>query len=289
MNKKPTIDEKLAAAKDRGRKTLPKAETTKKPMLPIWPEEVRGVPNAVLRGAIFAVSQERLFLKEWTPIAAVDGIEIRAKGERLNQHDLDLWEQLLHLQRESPLGARVEFTAHEMLRALDRPVGGSAHVRLDNDLGRLLTSATEIRWTETRQSFAGGLVSSYFKDEDSDRYVVTFNADTMHLYAQGHTWINADKRKSLGRNLIAKWLHGFYSTHAKPYSYSVDTLWRLSGSTALRNEFRRKLRTAFEKLLATGVIDNWEIDDSDLVHVRRTPTQSQRKHMAKAKVIHKKG
>lgn len=290
MTKKLTIDEKLAAAKARSKKAVVKKATpAPQLMLPLWPEEVRGMPNAVLRGAIFAVSQERHYLKDWTPIAAVDGIEIRAKGERLNQHDLDLWEELLHLQRKAALGARVEFTAHGMLKALGRPVGGSAHARLDNDLGRLLTSATEIRWTATRQSFAGGLVSSYFKDEDSDRYVVTFNADTMQLYTQGHTWIDPKERKALGRNLIAKWLHGFYSTHAKPFSYSVETLWKLSGSTSSRKEFRRKMRSALDELKQLGSINNWEIDASDLVHVKRMPSPSQRKHLAKAKVIHKKG
>lgn len=289
MTKKPTIDEKLALAKARGKKVSIKVVPVKQLMLPLWPEEVRGMPNAVLRGAIFAVSQERHYMKEWTPIAAVDGIEIRAKGERLNQHDLDLWEELLHLQRKAALGARVEFTAHGMLKALGRPVGGSAHARLDNDLGRLLTSATEIRWTATRQSFAGGLVSSYFKDEDSDRYVVTFNADTMQLYSQGHTWIDPKERKALGRNLIAKWLHGFYSTHAKPFAYSVETLWKLSGSTSIRKDFRRYLRAALVELEKLGAIDSWKLDADDLVHVKRTPSPSQRKHLAKSKVIHKKG
>lgn len=289
MTKKPTIDERLAAAKARGKKPALKIVPVKQLMLPLWPEEVRGMPNAVLRGAIFAVSQERQYLKEWTPIAAVDGIEIRAKGERLNQHDLDLWEELLHLQRKAALGARVEFTAHSMLKALGRPVGGSAHARLDNDLGRLLTSATEIRWTATRQSFAGGLVSSYFKDEDSDRYVVTFNADTMQLYSQGHTWIDPKERKALGRNLIAKWLHGFYSTHAKPFAYSVETLWKLSGSTSIRKDFRRYLRAALAELEKIGAIDSWKLDADDLVHVKRTASPSQRKHLAKVKVIPKKG
>jgi hypothetical protein len=278
--KKPTLDEKLAAAKARGKKVVAKAAPAKQLMLELWPEEVRGVPNAALRTAMFTAGKERVFHKEWTPIASVQGIEISARGERLNQHDLDLWEQLLHLQRLQPLGSRIEFTAHAMLRTLGRPTGGSAHARLHNDLGRLLTSAIEVRWTATRRAFGGNLVSSYFRDEDTDRYVVSFNADTLNLYADGYTWIDPAERKSLGRNLIAKALHGLYTSHAKPYPYSVDMLWKLCAGSTKRNEFRRLLRVALDKLKEIGVINSWEIDEGDLVHVKRTPSQSQRKHLA---------
>ena len=112
----------------------------------------------------------------------------------------------------------------------------------------------------------------------------------MKLYGQGHTWINWDERQSLGQNNLAKWLHGFYAGHALPYSYKVETLRSLCGSTAATlRRFRQTLKAALEELVTINTIASWEIDTADLVHVRRTPTQSQRKHLAKAKVIHKKG
>ena len=291
MTKKLTIDEKLAAAKARGKKAVvKKAAPAQQVALPLWPEEVRGVPNAVLRGALFTVSQKREMHKDWAPVAAVDGIEIRVKGERLNQPDLDLFEMLLHLQRDQPLGDKVEFTAHGMLKMLGRPTGGSAHERLSNDLGRLMASVTEIRWVNERKAFAGALLGSYFRDEDSGRYVVTFNADTMKLYGQGHTWIDWGERQSLGQNNLAKWLHGFYSGHALAYPYKVETLRSLCGSgAATLRRFRQTLKSALDELASIISIEGWQIDGADLVHVRRTPTQSQRKHLAKAKVIHKKG
>lgn len=273
-------EEAAAAPKKSAKKALTPDRQLK---LELWPEEVRGVPNAALRTAMFTAGKERVFLKEWTPIASVQGIEISARGERLNQHDLDLWEQLLHLQRLQPIGARIEFTAHAMLKALGRPTGGSAHARLHNDLGRLLTSAIEVRWTAARRSFGGNLVSSYFRDEDTDRYVVTFNDDTFNLYAEGYTWIDPAERQSLGRNLIAKALHGLYTSHAKPFPYSVDMLWKLCAGSTKRNEFRRLLRVALDKLTEIGAIDSWRIDSGDLVHVQRKPSRSQIKHMVQRK------
>lgn len=126
------VDEKIARLKETAARKVAESKASQRAVatpdrqlkLELWPEEVRGVPNAALRTAMFTAGKERVFLKEWTPIASVQGIEISARGERLNQHDLDLWEQLLHLQRLQPLGARIEFTAHAMLKALGRPTGG---------------------------------------------------------------------------------------------------------------------------------------------------------------------
>lgn len=290
MTKKPTVEEKLAAAKARGKKAVvKKAAPAPQLMLPLWPEEVRGVPNAVLRGALFTVSQIRQMHATLTPVAAVDGIEISVKNDRLNQHDLDLFEMLLHVQREQPLGDPVHFTAHSLLRALGRGTSGQHHKELQNDMARLIGSVVKIHWTAERKTFMGSLVERAYIDEDTDHWVVEFSRDLMTMYSQGHTWIDWEERKALGRNHIAKWAHGFYASHAKPFAYSVDTLWKLSGSTAIRKEFRRKLQAALGELKALGAIDGWEIDAGDLVHVKRTPSQTQRKYLARSKVIHKKG
>ena len=75
-----TYEELIASAKARGARNKEsdkeKAQADKKgKVLPFWPEEVRSVPNAILRGALFTVSKERAMFKELTPIASVDGIE----------------------------------------------------------------------------------------------------------------------------------------------------------------------------------------------------------------------
>lgn len=278
------IDDKLAALRKRGEKAAAAAKKQQL-ALPFWPEEVRSVPNAVLRGALFTVSKERAVLKELTPIAAVDGIEIRAKNDRLNQVDLDLWEMLLHLQRLHPLGNRVEFTAHAMLKVLGRTTGGKDHQWLDNALARLIGSVVEIKWTRERKAFAGALVSSFFRDDDTGRYVVKFNQEMATLYGQGHTYIDWEQRQALGQNNLAKWLHGFYTTHAAPFGYKVETLQKLCGSTVERlGDFRKLLRAALAKLVEVGAIGGWQIDsETDVVTVEKEPTTTQRRHLARSK------
>jgi len=281
------LDELLEKARARTGTACPAKKVKAQQLaLPFWPEEVRSVPNAVLRGALFTVSKERAVLKDLTHIASVDGIEIRAKNDRLNQIDLDLWEMLLHLQRLQPLGNRVEFSAGSMLKALGRTTGGKDHQSLDNALARLIGSVVEIKWTKERKAFAGALVSSFFRDDETGRYVVKFNQEMAILYGQGHTYIDWEQRQALGQNSLAKWLHGFYSTHANPYSYKVETVQKLCGSTVERlSDFRKLLRSALGKLVEIGAIDEWTIDaDSDLVTVDKKPTRAQKRYLARSKI-----
>lgn len=261
-----------------------KTTVAKQLHLELWPDAVRGVPNAVLRGALFGVSQRRKTHKNRTVIAAVDGYEIRFKGESFNQTDLDVWEMLLHLARLQPLETKVEFTAHALLKELGRGTSGKHHEELKEQMMRLVTGGVEITWTKEKKTFAGTLVSGFFRDEENGRYVVKFNGDMSQLYGVGHTLIDWSERQALGNNSLAKWLHGFYASHAKPFPYKVETLYGLCGSTVERlGDFRKLLRTALAHLVNVGTIKSWGIDQkTDLVEVVNLPSRSQIKHLGKA-------
>lgn len=274
-------------------KALEKLEASRKPSKPkepkatqlsleLWPNAVRGVPNAVLRGSLFSVSKQRAIAKKRELLAAVDGIEIRFKGERFNQTDLDLFEMLLHLARLQPLGKQVEFTAYSLLKELGRGTGGKDHDDLKEAIARLRGGVVEITWLAEGQkgrTFGGGLLADYYRDEASQRYVVVFDEKMLSLYEGGYTYVDWEQRKALGSNNLAKWLQGFYASHAQPYPYKVETIKNLCGSTVGRlPDFRRLLRTALDELIEVGVIKTWSIED-DLIHVVNIPTKSQAKHL----------
>lgn len=284
VTKKRTYEENLVLAKARGTGAVAPVKA-KQLNLELWPDAVRGVPNAVLRGALFGVANSRKTHKKRTLIAAVEGYEIRFKGETFNQTDLDVWEMLLHLARLQPLGTKVEFSAHALLKELGRGIGKTQHEQLKEELARLGSGWTEITWTKEKKTFAGNLISSFFRDEETGRYVLKFNNDMAQLYGVGHTLIDWSERQALGKNSLAKWLHGFYSSHAKPFPYKVETIYGLCGSTAARLvDFRVKLRAALDHLVDVGAIKSWSIDPkTDLVEVVNVPSQAQLKHLAKAK------
>lgn len=286
MGTKRTYEENLASIKARAAA----AKAVKKPPEPdrqmkleLWPDAVRGVPNAILRSALFGVSKDRQIHKTRTMVASVEGYDIRFKGEMFNQTDLDLWEMLLHLARLQPLGTEVEFSAHSLLKALGRGTGGKDHEDLKEQLMRLIGGAVEITWTKEQKAFAGALVSGYFRDDETGRYVVKFNKDMAKLYGMGYTNIDWEERQSLGQDLLAKWLHGHYASHAAAYPYKVETLRTWSRSTTKRlSDFRTALRAALDKLGGVGAIKSWKIDPvTDLVTVATVPSKAQLKHLTK--------
>lgn len=249
--------------------------------LDLWPEAMRGVPNAILRGALFSVSQRRAWVDREL-LASVDGIDIRFKGQRFNQTDLDLWEMLVHLARLQPLGDKVDFTANAILKALGRGIGKTQHNQLHEELVRLRAGTAEITWTKERKTFIGGLVKTAQRDDETGRYVVELDKKMLTLYETGYSHVDWGQRQALGNNNLSKWLHGFYSSHAAPYPYKVQTIKDLCGSTSkdLR-DFRRMLRKSLDDLITISAIKSWEISDRDLVSIIRVPTLSQKKHLQK--------
>ena len=93
--------------------------------LPLWPEPKRGAPNAVLRGALFAAIQGKTRqsgLQRKQLIATQDGITTRYTGAQLDQADLDVWEQALHLGPDAGPRHGVPFhRAQGFLKALGPP------------------------------------------------------------------------------------------------------------------------------------------------------------------------
>lgn len=251
--------------------------------LNFWPDDVRGLSNAVLRGALFSISKKRRMAKKRTELATIDGYKIFFKGERFNMSDLDLWANLLHISRTHQLGNHVEFLASDLLKALDRDRGGRAYEDLKEDISRLMSGVVEITLTNANETFIGSLIHNVYRQEDSQRYVVVFDPKMRKLFDTGYTHIDWVQRKKLKGDSLAQYLHGFYATHASPLRYKVSTIKELCGSTAGRlTDFRVALRKALDRLQAVGAIQEWSIDpESDLVTVKRRGSMSQQRFIAK--------
>lgn len=270
--------------------------------LPLWPEPVRGVPNGVLRSALFgAIKRGKRRYMEREPIAAIDGIAIIYTGLRLDQSDLDVWEGALHLARHVKLGYRIEFTEKGFLRLIGRGgqggdgIGKSNREWLKKVLARL--SATTVEIKHGPYAYGGSLIDEYFRDDQSGRYVMILNPRMKAIFNRdGFTQIDWSIRQALRGHPLAQWLHGFYSTHAAPLPYKIETLHRLCGSetgeNAKTDAERHKallgwrddsLAPALKALESVsgqaGQTFTWEIASGSLVSVGRTPTASQKKHL----------
>lgn len=270
--------------------------------MPGWPDTARGVPNSVLRSALFGAfgRGKRKFLRR-EPIASIEGISIFYTGQRLDQSDLDVWEGILHLSRNLNLGEPIEFTARGLLRLIGRggpsgeSLGKSDREWLKSVFARL--KATNVEFQQGPYAYGGSLIDEYFRNDRNGSYVLTLNPRMKVLFSRdGWTSIDWEIRSALRGHPVAQWLHGFYSTHAFPFPYKVGTLHRLCGSeqgaTATTVVQRNKalhawrdatlvpaLRALEEACNAAGQSFSWDVLGGELLKVNRDPSRTQQKHL----------
>jgi hypothetical protein len=237
--------------------------------LPLWPADKRGIPNSVLRSALFGVIRKgRRQLLNDEEIASTKGISIQFSGERLNQADLDVWEQCLHLAKREGLDNKIHFSAYGFLKSIDRATGKSQHDWLEKSLKRL--SKAHLFIQDGKRKYFGNMIHGGLKDDETRQYVIHLNPEIIKIYGNSHwTQVHWDQRQALKKQPLSQWLHGFYQTHKNPYNYKVETLKNLCGSEIARlGDFRKQLKKA---ILHVSEITCWEmwIDKDDLLNVSR--------------------
>ena len=279
----------LRDAERKGKKPAPNPPLATRGSLPTWPEGVRGVPNVILRSALFGALRRgpRGYVKT-ERMASVEGIEIFYTGQRLDQGDLDVWEILVHVARHLDLGNALRVTAYDLLMLLgQRDTGGRKGSRgtLDARITRMNASAVRVRLAG-RYSYEGSLLEHVCRDEETRHYVIALNQKLLTLFGQSeYTLVDWTIRRALDGKPLAQWLHRFYSSHANPYPIAVATLHKLCGSEAkqlfhFRLELRKALNAVADAYSANHQSFHAEII-ADLVHIQRTPSPAQRKHLAK--------
>ncbi len=262
-----------------GKHAIARARDNRVYQLPIWPEPTRGIPNPVLRGALFAAVQGKnraVFQREL--LSCQKGLQIRFTGIQLDQSDLDVWEQALHLARLHPLGTRCEFSVYGFLKALGRKTGKSEHEWLKNSFARLMGCGVELSDQQERKTYGGSLLE-FMRDDESGRYVVIFNPKILTFYEGGWTAIDWQDRQLLRGKPLALWLHGYLATHAKPYPIKIETIRSFSGSSNKEIRcFKRKLVAALNELKIIEFIMGFDFEGENVI-INNPPTPSQQRHL----------
>ncbi|QPC31689.1 TrfA family protein [Caldimonas thermodepolymerans] len=212
------------------------AKPGKRPAVATWcnaglgPETVRAVPNGFLRSALFgAIAKGRRRYINGEDLAAVDGVTIRYKGERLDQGDLDVWESVLHAVRLQELGSRCRVTSYALLKLMGKTDTGKNRATLQTRIERLVANAVTVK--QGRYTYIGGLIRFAAKDEETQEWVIELDEKLRPLFAADQfTQVEWAVRHALDGHQLAQWLHGFYASHAKPFPIKIETLHRLCGS-----------------------------------------------------------
>jgi hypothetical protein len=291
METKNDLLARISEMRDRERQRAGRAPLPGAPLpanvvqLPLWPDPVRAVPNGVLRSALFgAIAKGKRRYIDGEQLAALDGIEIRYTGQRLDQGDLDVWESVLHAVRLQELGSQCRLTSYALLKLMGKTDTGSNRETLHKRLMRLKANAVEVQ--QGRYSYAGSLIDDVYRDKETQEYVLILNPKLRALFAADQfTQVQWAVRQALNGKPLAQWLHGFYATHAKPYPMRMETLLKLAGSEdANPRSAHQTLRQALDAVAEAsaahgeGFIPN--IRDG-LVHVEKQAKGAQRRHLAK--------
>jgi hypothetical protein len=248
-----------------------------------WPEPVRAVPNGFLRSALFgAIAKGRRRYINGEDLAALDGVTIRYKGERLDQGDLDVWESVLHAVRLQELGSQCRLTSYALLKLMGKTDSGKNRVTLQNRIERLVANALTVK--QGRYSYIGSLISFAAKDDETQKWVIELDPRLRPLFASDQfTHIEWAVRHALDGQPLAQWLHGFYTSHDKPFPYRPETLLKLSGSENVSpRSAQQKLRKALDSVAkaskAHGEGFSYAIHGG-LVRVEKTAQGAQRRHL----------
>ena len=249
-----------------------------------FPEDSPPVSNVIARSALFAAvkSKDRRMMRDEV-VASQEGIEIAFSGEQLNQDDHDNFMQLVKLASGRPLGETVVVPANAILRTLGRSTGKSQHDQLRADMKRLIEGTVTIKAKGVE--YFGHLIDDALQDSREPihkrHWAYRLNPRLVTLFMPTrYTLNNWQTRQQLSQKDLARWLQLWLESHAQNFATGVETIRDRCGSrnSSLRG-FRQQLRQALEDLKAASVIHHWAIDAGDLVHIDRTPSDSQIGHV----------
>jgi len=253
-------------------------------------EDTRAVSNPLARCALFAPVKERQYFRDYVTVGEVDGMKIEIKGEQFTQDDQDVLIQFFAMANNTAIGDNIFLRVNQILRGLGRGNHKSQRKQLFAEIDRLAT--TPVRFTpKGRPSTVGNFLDVASTPQEQQvlpefrRHIsFRFNPEFLGFFdAAFYTLFDyKDRLKLKGRGSeFAKWLHLLIIGNAEQYAYKVETLREKSGSKdkSLKS-FRQKLRQALDLLKDAEIITAWRIDEADLVHIERTPSLSQQKHLA---------
>jgi len=269
-----------------------KAERFKELQLRLFPElpdDRRAAPNAVVRSSVFGVVRrgKRARVTEMQ-VAAAEGWEIAITGWRLDQHDLDIWLEIMHAAGGSKPGSEVRFQLHALMKRLGHTSRGGK-----NDYDSLKTRLRQL--TQTTVSFASGTLEGVagaffaaFAIDNATGEAVCITNPLLRPLFEDITHLDIEQRRALGQNQLAKALHVLLASHAEWLPTRIDTLMhRLGAQYGRLRDFKRDLIDTLEDFVARGWIRSFGFQPGgrgvELIAIDKIPSPSQKRALERAR------
>lgn len=248
--------------------------------LPLWGDEIRCMPNEILRSALFNArnrNQSRRYFRNEAIEIIDQSARISFTGEELRQSDESVWLQLIHLAKEVPIGSPVEFTAYSMVQSLrlakSKPNPGHVE-RLCESLRRMQATSLVVHSNRLGRGVSLSMIPKFeWQDEATgarlSKWRVYVAPEMIELFGGVYyTRLQWAQRLALPSG-VATWLHGYLASHRKPVPVKLSTLQRGCGcSTETPRKFKQLVSNALAELVFVGFLKRGEIR-GDLVHAER--------------------
>lgn len=232
--------------------------------LPSWTEATIGLPNALLRSAMFsAASTSPGYLRE-AKLASQGDSTLTFTGEGLTSYDRKIFAVCLdHYREDRPLSPGgdalwVRTTYFAFARDMGLQYGANVHRAIRASLLRLNSANLRVRVNRLNVplprlievAFDEGYMDETTPDDQlkgSDAIVFRISEAMASLFGPTD-WTAVPKVALNDITGLSAWLASFYATHSKPYTLQVNDLYELSAVASTKAEFRRMLRIALAKL-----------------------------------------
>ena len=266
-------------ARNRPRELNAAAEKVSLP-LPLWGEEIRCMPNEILRSALFNAknrNESRRYLKNEEIAVIGQSVRITYTGEELRQNDESVWLQLIHLAKSVAVGTPVEFTAYSMVQGLrlTKSKPNRDHVtRLCDSLRRMQATSLSVYSKRLGRGVSLSMIPKFeWHDEATGtrlpKWRVCVAPELVELFGDVHfTHLQWSQRLALPCGL-ATWMHGYLASHREPMPIKLSTLYKGAGcTTESPRKFQQLVLAALVELERVGFLKNSAIR-GELVHVER--------------------
>ena len=248
------------------------------------------LPVALLRGALFGVSQQRILVKEKI-IFTQEGISICLSGETFNQTDLKVYESTINLYAKVNNGNGYLLTTYSNIA---KEIGWSRCGKnieiIKNSIDRLIKSSIRIKINDKKNvrgfEYLGHLIDKCEFDKMLGKLRINFNYEIFPLFSiSSYCLVEKEIVIHLGKKQLASWLFRFYSTHAQPHDMSFEYLSKMAG-ISVSPDSKRMIKESLENLKLVcnqvGYAFNYFIDKNKIKVVKQK-SKSQTKFIAKRK------
>jgi hypothetical protein len=284
-----------AISKSRARRRGELAEMMANGQLALWPESERGIPNEVVRCAVFSAKnrkEPRKVYRAASPLVVpvIGGGDVIWIGEELRQDDETVWMQLFHLAKEAR-SEWVTFTPHSFLQSIKWPIKDDSYKRLLTCIRRLAAGSLELYSDRLDKGLPTKMLANYVYSKNTKEpwkvRVFDKDDDLLFLFDKLYSRLDWETRLALPVG-VATWLHGFFASHRDPFHHKVETLAIGAGLTLEREEdaglppeareakrkerlreARKTIKAGLDALKEKGFLDDYEVTRNGLVSVQR--------------------